>query len=335
MTTSSKIKRLEKVEAGLSPKEWVIRLAKATREKDFGNKAAMKFFDDNDPFGALEKQAEQKHPGNKPEDISAKRRLHRELWTEFHALKMLLGKINKAIGERTERAGLEAALKISTLQTVILQDAFGRTAKKAAEWIDGFHVKDKDEEQERKIMLAELKAYMDVDFGEKYSDSIRIGDMKLRFPTIIETWIKEAVRLIRDLYAHEAAIKMIQDQFFDGHPIMIPEVEAGIKRARLSLEDAAESFNEYLKVRTTLFKAEWDFEEKHDGGIATAIPGEREGSLKINLANIKNEAIPSAKMLAKEWSKDAKAEAVFDIGRQWNEDPSKLMREFMINKGIV
>jgi len=335
MTTSSKIKRLENVEINLTPKEWAIRLADESRKKDFGPKSAMKFFDDFDPFGMLEKQAEQEHPGNKPEAISARRKHLRELWTEFHALKMLLAKINRTIAERTERAGMEAALKISTLQTVILQDAFGRTARKATGWIKQIEPEDKDEKENIDVMLAELDAYAGIDFGEKYSDSIRIGDMKLRFPTIIENWIKEAVRLIRDVYAHETAVRMIQDQHFDGHPIMIPEVETGLKRAIQAIEDAAVSFNDYLKIRMTLFKAEWDYEEKHDGGIATAIPGEREGSLTINLEKIKAEAIPFAKLLAKGWAKDAKAEATFTIAQQWRDDPRAAMRELMASHGMV
>lgn len=335
MTATSKVKRLESISTNLTPKEWAIRLADEHRKEDFDAKSGMKFFDDFDPFGTMEKQAEQEHPGSKPEAISARNKYLRELWTEFHALKKLLAKVNRTIGERTERAGLEAALKISTLQTTILQDAFGRTAKKAADWIKLVEPEDKDEKENIDVMLSELSAYMGVDFGEKWSDSIHLGDMKLRFPTVIESWIKEAVALIRDVYAHEAAVKLIQDQHFDSHPIMSLEGEAGLKRAILSIEDAATSFNEYLKVRMTLFKAEWDYEEKHEGGLVTAIPGEREGSLKINLEKIKTEAIPFAKKLAKEWSKDAKADAIFDIAQQWRDDPRAAMRELMASYGMV
>lgn len=334
MTTSSKIKRLEKVEAGLSPKEWAIRIAAEVRKTGADNAAFIKKMEDVDPFDALDKQAEAKHPGNKSEDVSARNRLRRELATEFHALKKLIGVINEIVQNRVERAGLEAALKISSLQTVILQDAFGRTAKKAAGWIDSLRSKDKDEEEERRVMMEELKAYMDVDFGEKYSDSIRIGDMKLRFPTIIEEWIKEAVQLIADIYAHEAAVAIVQDQQFDGQPILIPVIEAGLKRAIQAVEDAAGSFNEYLDVRMTLFKAEWDFEEKHDGGIASAIPGEREGKLKVDLKKIKLDSVRFAKALAKNWMTSARDEAIFDIRQMYGEGYAAF-REYIIKRGWI
>lgn len=166
MTPSSKAKRLDAIEVNLSPKEWAIRVADDMRKTGADNAAFIKKMEEADPFDALDKQAEAKHPGNKPEDVSARKRLRRELATEFHALKKLIGVVNEIVEKRIDRASLEAALKISTLQTTILQDAFGRTAKKAAGWIDVIESQNKDEEEERQVMLKELKAYMDVDFGK-------------------------------------------------------------------------------------------------------------------------------------------------------------------------
>ena len=60
---------------------------------------------------------------------------------------------------RAEMDGLKAALKLSTLHTLILQDAFGRTARKAALWIQEYKPADADEEEERQVMLKELAAY--------------------------------------------------------------------------------------------------------------------------------------------------------------------------------
>ena len=191
MTMSSKTKRLEAVEVQLTPKEWAIRLADEMRKDgmEFILKDASAF----KAFHSLRKQAEEKYPGNKPEDVSARNRLYRDLSIEFHALKKMTGKINEEIQKRAEVGGLEAALKISTLQTIILQDAFGRTARKAADWIELVKTEDKDDEENRQVMLNELGAFTHVDFSERISDSLPIGDIKIRFPTVIERWVRDAV----------------------------------------------------------------------------------------------------------------------------------------------
>jgi hypothetical protein len=327
------MKRLDEVESQLTPKEWAIRLADEMRKSshtEFVKKTASAF----KAFPSLQKQAEEKYPGTKPADIQARHRLYRELQTEYHALKKLIGQVNEAVMNRAEKAGLEAALKISTLQTTILQDAFGRTARKAAGWIEVYETEGKDEEENRKVMLSELQAYMDVNFGEKATDSLPIGDIKLRFPTIIENWIKAAVVLIEDLYSHRAAVQIIQDKQFDDHPILDLTLEADLKKTIRAVEDSVESFNEYLDVRGRLFKAEWEEEEEHEGGYVTAIPGEREGMLKIDLEKIKAESVRAGKELAKVWMTDARDEAVFDI-RQAEGDGDAAFDELALKRGWV
>lgn len=129
MTASSKIKRLDEIESQLTPKEWAIRLADEMRKAgDKDQSAAVKAFEAllKRAMSAISKQVEEKHPGKKPEDVRAGAALHRALQTDFHALKKLLGQVNEDIRDQAEKAGLEAALKISTLQTIILQDAFVR-----------------------------------------------------------------------------------------------------------------------------------------------------------------------------------------------------------------
>ena len=311
ITTSANKKRLDEVEIQLTPKQRAIRLADEARKSSAAE--IIKKYEGFKDFEALSKQAAEKYPGTKTENIQARKRLYRDLQIEFHTLKKLLAKVNEAIMNQAEKAGLEAALKISTLQTVILQDAFGRTARKAAGWIEVYETEGKDEEENRQIMLSELQAYMDVNLGEKATDSLPIGDIKIRFPSIIEIWVKNAVLLIEDIYRHQAAIQIVQDKYFDGHPILDLGIEARLKDSIRAVEDSVETFNEYLDVRGRLFKADWEDEEENEGGYVTAIPGEREGTLKINLEKIKAESVRGGKKLAEGWAKDARDEAVFDI----------------------
>jgi len=320
MTTPDK--RLDEIERQLTPQEWAIRLADEMRKhptvEDF-MKSIIKGTYKNSPFmkpyWMLENQAEDRHPGKQPEDIRARYQLHRKLRAEYHTLKMLIIKVNSMIEIKAEAAGLKAALLLARLHTLILQDAFGRTAKKAAEWVQEYKTADADEEENRQIMLKELAAYTDVYFGETFTDSLPLGpDVRIRFPTMIEEWVQEAIALIADIFADEAAVRAIQDKYFDGHPILSQDVEASLTGAVNMVEDEAARFNEYLSIRARLFKAEWDIEEESEDGITSAIPGEREGTLTIDINAIKRgSAHRLATKLADEWVKQVKRDAVADM----------------------
>jgi hypothetical protein len=319
VTTSSNEKRLDEIESQLTPKEWVIREIQEIRrhpglpeyveeliKKGQGHR--------KNPFDVFEKQADERHPGRKPEDITARNQLLKKLNLEFLTLRDIGLTVNNMMRMEAGTSGLQAALKLSQLQTLILQDAFGRTARKAALWVEEYKTADKDEEENRQLMLKELSAYADVNFGERFSDSIAIGqNLRLRFPSMIEEWIRDTVHLIGEIFSHETAVRMIEKKFFDGHPILSRDVETMLNNAIKTVQDGAATFNEYLKTRADLFKNEWDEEEKEDG-ITSAIPGEREGKLSINIDAIKDEAGRSrAAVMMESWIKMSRAKAQYDV----------------------
>ncbi len=93
-------------------------------------------------------------------------------------------------------------------------------------WIQDYKTADNDDEENRQIMLDELAIYTDVSFAGKAGDSVPLGqDIRLRFPSVIEDWVREIAGLILDVVMHQAAIKIIQDKYFDGYPILFPDVE--------------------------------------------------------------------------------------------------------------
>jgi hypothetical protein len=318
MTKATIKKRLDEAEARLTPREWAIRLADEIRKypsMDEAIKASLKVPNEeailgDRPYQALAKQAEERHPGNRPDQMAAFNKLSEKLWTEYQTLRNLAIQINSAVMERLEVFGLKAALKLSTLQTVILQDAFGRTASKAALWIEEYKTADEDEEENRQIMRKELSAYTDVSFAEKLTDSLPLGpDIRLRVPSIIEEWVQDTVRLIAEVFSRRAAVKIIQDKFFDGHDILFRDTETKLEETMKTIEEGVATFNEYLMTRELLFKTEWD-EEDEEEGLSTAIPGEREGQLAIDLEAVKTKSKGLVKALVNKWIKDAKDETV-------------------------
>ena len=329
------------MELQLTPKEWAIRLAYEMRKQplaaDFLKVVRRRTYREwpwVKPFFKLAEQAEARHPGNSPEDIHARNQLNRKLRTEFHSLKGLIFKVNETITSKAETNGLKAALKLSTLHTLILQDAFGRTASKAAALVEECKTADADEE-ERQVMLKELDAYRYVSFVEMPSDSLPPGTgLRLRFPSLIEGWVNGSTMLIMDVFAHRAAIQAVQEKYFDGCPILFRDVEIGLGETIRAIEDAVAMFNEYLKTRADLFSRERSQEEREDG-IASTIPGEREGHLAIDIEGIQGRAKDYlVDDIVDEWVRNAKDKAVADILQETREHEAYVWRTLREQVGV-
>jgi len=347
MTTTSKQKRLDTVDAALTPKEWAIRLVDEMRrypsEIDFGRTIAKGKPEDSPaikPFVALNKQGENSFPGwEKKQDVyRAMIKRIKSLRTEFDALRKLAFDTNRIIRETGEIAALTAALKLSKLETAILQDAFGRTARKAAEWVEEYKPADTDEEENRQVMLKELAAYTDFNLGEHWTDSMPImPGIRIRFPSAIENLVADVVALAAKVFNLRAAVQVIQDKFFDGHPFLYLDVEAGLADTIKKLEGGIAVFNDYLKTRAELFKNDWEVEEESsEEGIASAIPGEREGRLFIDLDAIRATPKRDVALIADQWIKLAKDTATACALKESGEDHyymwEKLREELGVNQ---
>jgi len=329
------------MELQLTPKESAIRLAaemrKHPRQEGFWKAITKGTYRDSlivKPFFKLAEQAEARHPGNSPEDIRARNQLNRKLRTEFHSLKGLIFKVNETIMSKAETNGLKAALKLSWLHTLILLDAFGRTASKVAAWVEEYKAADADEE-ERQVMLKELDAYRYVSFVETPSNSLPPGTgLRLRFPSLIECWVNDSTMLIMDVFAHRAAIQAVQDKYFDGCPILFRDVETGLDETIRAVEEAVATFNEYLKTRADLFSRERNQEEREDG-IASAIPGEHEGHLAIDIEGIQGRAKDYVvDDIVDDWVRNAKDKAVADILQETREHEAYVWRTLRERVGV-
>jgi len=326
MTTSSYKKRLAAVEIALTPKEWAIRLADQIRshpsELDFLKTIAKETFEASPiihPFRALKDQAEERHPGEKPEDVDARIRLQRAVRTEFHGLKELINTVNKAVQIQGEIVSLKAALKLARLETIVLREAFGRTARNAVELVQQHITAYAEEEERRQGVIEELAAYSYANIEGKGTDSDPFPAVfPLHFPSPIERWVDEVVALVAGVWAQRAAIQAVQDQYFDGHPILFVDVEDGLNETIKTLEDCIAIFNAYLKTRVEFFK------------------GEPEGRLAIDVDAVRAAAVKlHTKRVAAAWIKHAKQIAKAEILAETNEHGAflwdRLRNEFGVN----
>jgi len=287
MTTTSAHKRLNELEGYLTPKQWAIRLADEGRKYPDAvacTKAMAKLPLDQllvrRPYFAFVAQARERHPGRKPGDIEAQRRLTGTLWEEFHVLKLLIREVNLAMWRKVEGMGLEAALKFSRLQTLILQDiitAMVRTAGSLAKP----RKRQSNRSVETQAVFELLAAFTD---GDGYSANC--------YPAPLVEWLHNLTGLLKDFFAHRAAVELIQNQRFDGHPILFLDLEAKITEATRTIEGVVATANEYLHPRAISIPIET---------IEKASQGEH------------------AAFVAQEWIDAARLEAIESDEEQWRE----------------
>jgi hypothetical protein len=119
------------------------------------------------------------------------------------------------------------------------------------------------------------------------------------FPSPLAEWNHELTELLKDFFAHLAAVELVQDEHFDGHPILYPELEAELTEATRTIESAVATANDYLNRRA-----------KRDGA--------GESPLAIALASIKASVNGQrAAAIAEKWMHDASREAVGSDEERW------------------
>jgi hypothetical protein len=216
---------------------------------------------------------------------------------EFHPLKKLVFKANEIIRSKTETIGLKTGLKLSTLHTLILQDAIGRTAAKTAEWTKRHKTINAEADEERELILKELATYTELGLP-----------LDRTCPSPTEDWVDEVTMLLMDIFAHNAVVR----------PILFCDVEAKLAETIESMEDVASTLNEYLAARNALLKSELDQEDSADD--ASAILGEREAHLAIDIQAIRGRAEDFlVDYIADEWVKEARENAKADILQETRE----------------
>jgi len=273
MTTTTAHKRLDEIETYLTPKEWAIRLADELRK--YPNalahlkvlvKLPINELPIRRPYYAFEEQAGELHPGQKSDDIRARHRMTDVLWGEFHTLKLLIRLVNQVTQRKVESISLQAALQLSALHALILEDVLGHMATH------------------------------DAALTEAGNDE-----------TSLKEWSHEFTMLLKDLYAHRAAVELIQGEHFDGHPILFLNWEAELTATARTIESAVATANEYLKRR-----AECD-------GAGTN-GGAGESDLAIGLESIKASAgSQPAAAIAEKWHHDASHLAIESDEEQWKQ----------------
>lgn len=177
--------------------------------------------------------------------------------TLFDNLRMrqnLLRTILLEVREKADATGLQAALRLSALVPLIRQDACEAAVARAASGTGDNGPARAGEEGPRQARpkgpAVPEQAGMDATSSGPLPPRGRSGHAS---PP--EEWAQETVPLLREFYAHQAAVELIQAEHFDGHPILPLDVEAQMAETARTIECAVAMFNEYLKRRAEFLNA--------------------------------------------------------------------------------
>ena len=341
MTTTTQDKRLNHIETRLTPKQWAIRMLdevrsypslihalKAMVAKPLQESMMMRGFD------ALAEQAKERHPGNQSEAIEERQRLGEALYKEFCFLKWLPNVVRMEIENSTQILGTRVALKLSQLHALMMQDAYGQTARKAIAWIQQCDTADSAKTANRQALVAEMAAYVEVDWETQLADRFGYRLSYLGIPSALEEWVDETKGLASDIFALKAAVESIQDKYYDGHSILHLEGEAELKDSIKVLVDGVTIFNEYLKTRESVLQAGQD-PKNQEAGSASAMSWEPDKNWAIDIAAIQADAKgkPAAK-LAGQWFEKAKTDIIRNEHRANGDDAQYAFTRLRQNRGL-
>jgi hypothetical protein len=212
---------------------------------------------------------------------------------------MLFFDVNEIITIKITSLGLSAALILSRLQTLVLQDCFGRTARTATTQIEKCKTADVEEE-ERQVMLKELALYPMLSFADEADDAVPLGlGPQVGFRSLIEGLADDLTTLVLEVFVQESAVRAIEQKYFRNHRILYQDVEAKLAETVKTAEAAVATFNEYLKTRCDLYTESEDQEDEEDADRP-------ETRLSIDVATVQNSGKKLVDSIAGEWAKQAR-----------------------------
>jgi hypothetical protein len=282
MKNSADNKRLDKIELQLTPKQWAIRLADESRRypslEAFMQGTAKGTYRQSPsiaPFYALAEQAEERWPKETRKEFE----LSNKLRMEFQSLKSLINNINNDFLIRAERNRLRAALQKSKLHTLILQGAFVL--------IDAPE------------MLAESSASL----------------ARLRHSSLLDDWANDSTTLFKEIISYKAAVQIIQENYFESHPILYKDFETAFETTIEGLRDAIAEFNKYRKDNAEWTKRKSD-RDQQKAGMANVLPLEPENGLPIDIEAIEKSDEMLVQPIVEKWVMNAKVSGIADILRE-------------------
>jgi hypothetical protein len=257
-------KRLDRLELELNPKQWAIKLADEMR----------RFPSRKDLLKSVARGTYQQSTLARPFYALAEQarerspkgaaeiKLNRKLRSEFHALKALINDANDNMEINSRANRGKTAVQLFRLNSLILQDALSRTG--GAEHMSGS--------------------------SARLQHSSELNDCA---GCLAALWIETA--------AYKAAVRIIQEKYFESHAILFNDIEMSSEKAMHMLRDVIKRFNEYNELRADLFLRETN----HGKRKRRKAHVKRDRALRIDTKEIEEPAEMLGHYLAQKWAEDA------------------------------
>jgi len=304
MNDAKNSKRLDKIELQLTPKQWAIRLADEMRrcvsQDDFLKaigKGTYRQSPFTKPFYTLAQQAQEHWPESSPENIRRREKLDRELRAEFQARKTLIINVNTTIKVKAETNRLKAALQLSKLHGLNLQDAIAHAG-----------------------------------VAETLSTSPG-SPTRRRLISLLEDWADDSANLLMETIPYKIAVQTIQKDFFESHPILYKDNEIALEIAIRTVRDSIAAFNEYLKVRSELSNRE-SAHRQPKADVANVMPFDRESSLPVDIEAVEKRAEMLVNFIVQQWVKNAKFRGNADILHETGQHEDFVWEHFRKDVGL-
>lgn len=289
MLNSRNHKRLDRIEVELTPKEWAIRLADEIRRYprcwDFLRTLAKGTYRESPwvkAFIALVKQAEDRHPGRKPENTRARQELSRKLRTEWHALNTLILEIHVELLNKIEMSRLKIAVLKNQLHALSLCDTIASTRNMITFFIEHCKAADSDKKT-RQLVLKTL------------AKGARMAGSRERLISLCQELADDADILLMDTLARKGAVQAVQERYLDGHAMLSLDVEEMLEATIQEILKIIDLFNEYVNWRRVL-----------------AVTSEEGTSVRIDVEAIRGRASILINSVVKQWVKEAQNKAIAD-----------------------
>jgi hypothetical protein len=279
MKNSADNKRLDKIELQLTPKQWAIRLADESRRypshEAFMQGIAKGTYRQSPfaaPFYCLAEQAKEQWP----KDARKKFELSNKLRMEFQSLKSLINYINNEILMRADRDRLRGALQVSKLQNLIFLGA---------------------------ITLCG---------GPTKSLESSASQARLCHSSLLDYWANHSTTLFKETISYKAAVQIIQEDYFESHPILYKDFETAFEMTIQSFREAIAAFNKYSKDNADWANQASD-QERQKAGMANAMPFKPQNGLQIDIEAIEKGDEKLVQSIVEKWVRRAEVSGIADI----------------------
>lgn len=213
--------RLDEIETQLTPKEWAIRLLQEMRPYPdaaaFWKVVSKTEFRDSilhKPFIKLSHKAQARYPGTGRDESVRRIQLQQELQIEFVTWKLFIFRVNDHIQTKATEITFACQLLDQFLGRLKLEDAFKQAAQATLKWLKRRRRAEGQWEAPPFVSLLKALVHVTPALGSE-----------------IESSADNLVKLLKDAVAHEASVRIAQERYFDGHPMLFNDVEAALKQA--------------------------------------------------------------------------------------------------------